>query len=120
MLTLFGVLVATAPFAVVFGLHAWTSRRERLRRDVQARQVALTDSHGHERIRARDPRAGPSRRDAGGGERSNLVRAARQAPRPLRFALGHALIRMGHRLQGVRGYALVTIDASGAVETRRT
>jgi hypothetical protein len=54
------------------------------------------------------------------GERSNLVRAARQAPRPLRVALGHALIRMGHRLQGVRGYSLVTIDAGGAVETRRT
>src|SRR5262245_2584656 len=51
MLTLVGLLVATAPFAVVFGLLAWTSRRERDRREVQARQVALTDSV-HERLGA--------------------------------------------------------------------
>jgi hypothetical protein len=44
MLTVIGVLVATAPFVVVFALLAWTSRLQRLRRDVQARQVALTDS----------------------------------------------------------------------------
>ena len=42
-------LVATAPFAVVFGLLAWTNRRERCRREVQARQVALTDGV-HQRL----------------------------------------------------------------------
>jgi hypothetical protein len=36
-------------------------------------------------------------------ERSNRVRAVRPASRPLRVALGHALIRMGNRLLGVRG-----------------
>jgi hypothetical protein len=51
MLMLFGVLVASAPFAVVLALFAWTSRRERLRRDLQARQVALTDCV-HERLGA--------------------------------------------------------------------
>lgn len=51
MLTAFSILVASAPFVVVFVLLAWTSRRERLRRDVQARQVALTDSV-HERLGA--------------------------------------------------------------------
>jgi len=51
MLTLLGVLVAIAPFAGLFGALAWTSRCERLRRDVQARQVALTDSI-HERLGA--------------------------------------------------------------------
>lgn len=51
MLTVFGILVATAPFVIVFALLAWTSRRERLRRDVQTRRVALTDSV-HERLGA--------------------------------------------------------------------
>jgi hypothetical protein len=51
MLTLLCILVATAPFAIVFGLLAWTSRRRRLSRDVQARQIALTDIV-HERIGA--------------------------------------------------------------------
>jgi hypothetical protein len=51
MLTLLCILVATAPFAIVFGLLAWTSRRRRLSGDVQARQIALTDLV-HERIGA--------------------------------------------------------------------
>lgn len=51
MLTLLSVLVAAAPFAVVYGLLAWTSRRERRRRDVLARQIALTDGV-HERLGA--------------------------------------------------------------------
>jgi hypothetical protein len=51
MLMLFGVLVASAPFVIVLALFAWTSRRERLRRDLQARQVVLTDSV-HERLGA--------------------------------------------------------------------
>jgi hypothetical protein len=38
------LLVAAAPFAIVFGLLAWAGRRERLRSDVQACQVALTDA----------------------------------------------------------------------------
>jgi hypothetical protein len=40
------------------------------------------------------------------GERSTQVWAARPASRSLRVALGHALIRLGERLQGVRGYSL--------------
>jgi hypothetical protein len=51
MLTLLGVLVAIAPFVGLIGLLAWTSWRERLRRDAQARQIALTDSI-HERLGA--------------------------------------------------------------------
>jgi hypothetical protein len=51
MLTVLCVLVALGPFAVVFGLFAWTSRRERRRRDVEARQIALTDGV-HERLGA--------------------------------------------------------------------
>jgi hypothetical protein len=51
METLFGALVAVAPFAVVLGLFAWTSRRERLRSDVRRRQIALTDAV-HERVGA--------------------------------------------------------------------
>src|SRR5206468_1037734 len=35
-------------------------------------------------------------------ELANRVRAARPVSRPLRVVLGQALIRMGHRLQGVR------------------
>jgi hypothetical protein len=51
MLMVFGILVASAPFVIVFALIAWTSRRERLRRDLQACQVALTD-RVHERLGA--------------------------------------------------------------------
>jgi hypothetical protein len=43
MLTLFAVLIAIAPVAILVGLLAWTGRRERRRRDVQDRQIALTD-----------------------------------------------------------------------------
>ena len=43
MLTLAGILIAIAPFVIVLGLLAWTSRRERRRREVHARQVALID-----------------------------------------------------------------------------
>jgi hypothetical protein len=43
MLTLAGILIAIAPFGIVLGLLAWTSRRERRRREVQTRQVALID-----------------------------------------------------------------------------
>jgi len=35
-------------------------------------------------------------------ELANRVRAARPVSRPLRVVLGQALIRLGHRLQGVR------------------
>src|SRR5262250_92051 len=41
MLTLLGMLMAIAPFAAMLGALAWTSRRERLRREAQTRQVAL-------------------------------------------------------------------------------
>lgn len=51
MLTLLGILVALAPFAALVGALAWASRRERLRREVHTRQVALTDSI-HERLGA--------------------------------------------------------------------
>jgi hypothetical protein len=51
MLTLLGVLVAALPFAALLGLLAWTNRCERRRREVQARQVALTDCI-HERLGA--------------------------------------------------------------------
>jgi hypothetical protein len=51
MLMVFGVLVASVPLVVVFVLFAWASRRERLRRDLQACQVALTD-RVHERLGA--------------------------------------------------------------------
>jgi hypothetical protein len=43
MLTLAGILIAIAPFVIVLGLLAWTSRRERRRREVHTRQVALID-----------------------------------------------------------------------------
>ena len=43
MLTMAGVLVATVPFVIVLGLLAWTGRRERRRREVHTRQVALID-----------------------------------------------------------------------------
>jgi len=43
MLTMAGLLVATVPFVIVLGLLAWSDRRERRRREVHARQVALID-----------------------------------------------------------------------------
>jgi len=42
------------------------------------------------------------------GERSARLREAREKSRPLRFALGHALIRMGQRLRGARSSRTVT------------
>jgi len=51
MLILLGVLIAIAPFAALIGALGWTGRCERQRREVQARQVALTDSI-HERLGA--------------------------------------------------------------------
>ena len=51
MLTVFAVIVALTPFAALLAALAWTNRRERLRGDVHARQVALTDSI-HERLGA--------------------------------------------------------------------
>jgi hypothetical protein len=48
MLMVLGLLVAIAPVAIVLALFAWAGRRERIRRDVQALQVALTDAvHEH-------------------------------------------------------------------------
>jgi len=49
MLALFSALIASAPTAVVFGRLAWANRRERLRRDVLACQIALTEAV-HERL----------------------------------------------------------------------
>jgi hypothetical protein len=40
---LLAVLIAALPFAAVVVLLAWTGRRERVRQDVCARQIALTD-----------------------------------------------------------------------------
>jgi hypothetical protein len=51
MRTLLGIVIASAPFAVVFGLLAWADYRDRRRRDVAERQIALTDSI-HERLGA--------------------------------------------------------------------
>jgi membrane protein DedA with SNARE-associated domain len=51
--------------------------------------------------------------------RSHRVRAARRASRPMRIALGHGLIRIGRRLQGVRDYSVTTIDVGGAGAMRR-
>jgi hypothetical protein len=51
MLVLFGVLIGIAPFAVVIGLLAWTAWRERRRREVEDRQIAVTDGI-HERLGA--------------------------------------------------------------------
>ena len=51
MLTVLAVMIALVPFAALIAALAWTNRRERLRRDVHARQVALTDSI-HERLGA--------------------------------------------------------------------
>jgi hypothetical protein len=52
-------------------------------------------------------------------ERSHRIGAARPASHPLRVALGHALIRIGRRLQGVRDYSVAGIDAGAAVATPR-
>ena len=52
MLTLLGIVIASAPFVVVFGMLAWADYRERRRRDVAERQIVLTDSI-HERLGAR-------------------------------------------------------------------
>jgi len=41
-------------------------------------------------------------------ERVSGARLGRRAPRPLRVAVGHALIRVGRRLQGTRRYSWVT------------
>ena len=51
MLTVLAVFVALTPLAALIGALAWTNRRERLRCEVHARQVALTDSI-HERLGA--------------------------------------------------------------------
>ena len=51
MLTVLGVLIAIAPFDALFGGLVWASRRERLRQEVRARQVAVTDCI-HERLGA--------------------------------------------------------------------
>jgi hypothetical protein len=48
------------------------------------------------------------------GGRAIWARAGRRRRRPLRVALGHALIRLGRRLQHRREYALVTIDTGDA------
>jgi len=50
---------------------------------------------------------------------SSRVRAASPAARSLRAVLGHAIIRLGCRVQGVRGYPRVTMDAGDAIKTRR-
>jgi hypothetical protein len=44
-------LIGSAPFAVVLALLAWADRRERRRREVLTRQIALTDCV-HERLGA--------------------------------------------------------------------
>jgi hypothetical protein len=53
------------------------------------------------------------------GEQSHRIRATKPGARPLRFALGHALIWVGHRLQGALEPSRVTTDADGAVPSRR-
>jgi hypothetical protein len=47
----FGVVIASAPVALLIGLLLWTRRREGLRGDVRACQIALTDAI-HERLGA--------------------------------------------------------------------
>ena len=47
----FGIVLAAAPFGVVFGLLAWAAHRERRRREVEQRQIALTEAI-HERLGA--------------------------------------------------------------------
>ena len=46
-----GAVIVTMPFAVIVGLLAWAERRDRNRRRVEARQIALTDAI-HERFGA--------------------------------------------------------------------
>jgi hypothetical protein len=41
-------------------------------------------------------------------QRANESRWGRRSSRPLRVAIGHALIRMGRRLQGTRRYSWVS------------
>jgi membrane protein DedA with SNARE-associated domain len=64
---------------------------------------------------ARD-RLAQMREDA---ERARRLRAARPVSRSLQLALGHALIRIGRRLQGVRDYSVARIEAGGAVVAPR-
>jgi hypothetical protein len=52
-------------------------------------------------------------------EHSRRVRTPGPAWHPLRVALGHALIRIGRRLQGVRAYSVVRTDVGGSAATRR-
>jgi membrane-associated protein len=52
-------------------------------------------------------------------ERARRLRAARPVSRSLKLALGHALIRIGRRLQGVRDYSVARIEAGGAVVAPR-
>jgi hypothetical protein len=54
------------------------------------------------------------------GERASRIGVMRPRSRPLRAMLGHALIRVGHRLQGGRGSSLLTLGAGGAVEPSGT
>ena len=51
MVMLIAVLVLALPFLGLFALFAWVDRRQRLRHDVQARQIALVDRI-HERLGA--------------------------------------------------------------------
>lgn len=53
------------------------------------------------------------------GEQSHRIQALRPEARPLRLALGHALIRMGHRLQGVLEPSAAATDSDAAGESRR-
>ncbi|HEU5196757.1 MAG TPA: hypothetical protein VFW70_18600 [Methylomirabilota bacterium] len=71
-----GAVIATAPFALVFGLLAWADRRDRRRRDLEARQIALTDAI-HDRLGAA---AAPVLRRTHGGWQ---VRLAVPFDRPL-------------------------------------
>ncbi len=48
---LLGIVITAAPLAAVLAWLAWASRRERLRGEVVARQIALTDAV-HERLGA--------------------------------------------------------------------
>ena len=45
------LVVAAVPFLAVLALFAWTDRRKRRRRDVEARQIALVE-HIHEQLGA--------------------------------------------------------------------
>jgi hypothetical protein len=47
------------------------------------------------------------------GEREGRLREALPPARPLRVALGEALVRVGRRLQGVREFSLAALDARG-------